>query len=89
MIKTKAMHWKVRMKFLSRVDIFADLGRRDVKALAKSCTEAVYRDGDALCNQGERGITAFLIVSGEVTVENETDGGEIVTVASLGQGDIV
>ncbi len=89
MSKKKAMHWKVRMQFLSRVEIFADLGRRDFKALAKSCTEAVYQDGEALCHQGERGITAFLIVSGEVTVENKTDDGEIVTVAELGQGTIV
>ncbi|MCP4675899.1 MAG: cyclic nucleotide-binding domain-containing protein [Deltaproteobacteria bacterium] len=89
MSRKRTMHWKVRMQFLSRVEVFADLGRRDFKALAKSCTEAVYQDGEALCRQGERGVTAFILISGEVTVENETGDGEIVTVAELGQGAIV
>jgi CRP/FNR family cyclic AMP-dependent transcriptional regulator len=83
------MHWKVRRDFLSRVEIFSNLGRRDLKALAKSCTDATYPNGEALCNQGERGITAFLIVSGSVRIENELDDGTVVEVAELKQGTMV
>lgn len=83
------MHWKVRRQFLSRVEIFTGLGRRDLKALAKSCGEASYKDGMALCRQGERGIAAFLIVSGRVRVENENEDGTVTTVAELGQGQFV
>jgi len=71
------------------VEIFAGLGARDLKAVAKSCGEATYADGDYLCRQGERGVAAFLIVSGTIRVENEMDDGEIVPIAELGQGAMV
>jgi CRP-like cAMP-binding protein len=83
------MHWKVRRDFLSRLEIFSNVKTRDLKALAKSCEEASYKDGDALCRQGERGIAAFLIVSGKVRIESEKEDGQIVNVAELGQGSIV
>ncbi|MCK9461700.1 MAG: cyclic nucleotide-binding domain-containing protein [Proteobacteria bacterium] len=83
------MHWKVRRDFLSRVEIFAGLGQRDLKAVAKSCGEATYGDGEYLCRQGERGVAAFLIVSGKIRVENEMADGEAVVLAELGQGAVV
>ena len=83
------MHWKVRREFLSRVEIFEGIGSRDLKALAKSCTEAAYQDGEALCRQGERGIAAFLIVSGRIRVENEGEDGTVTLVTELGQGEFV
>jgi CRP-like cAMP-binding protein len=83
------MHWKVRREFLSRVETFTGLRGRDLKALAKSCTESSYSDGDVLCRQGERGVAAFLIVSGRVRVESERENGEVNTVAELKQGQFV
>ena len=83
------MHWKVRREFLSRVEIFAGLGQRDLKAVAKSCGEATYADGEFLCRQGERGVAAFLIVSGRISVENEMADGGTVVLAELGQGAMV
>jgi CRP/FNR family transcriptional regulator/CRP/FNR family cyclic AMP-dependent transcriptional regulator len=83
------MHWKVRRDFLSRVEIFAGLGQRDLKAVAKSCGEATYADGEFLCRQGERGVAAFLIVSGRISVENEMADGGTVVLAELGQGAMV
>jgi CRP-like cAMP-binding protein len=83
------MHWKVRRDFLSRVEVFAELGRRDLKAVAKSCSESSFQDGEYLCRQGERGVAAFLIVSGTVAVENELSGGETIALAELGQGSMV
>ena len=83
------MHWKVRREFLSRVEIFAGLGQGDLKAVAKSCGEATYADGELLCRQGERGVAAFLIASGRICVENEMADGEIVVITELGQGAMV
>lgn len=83
------MHWKVRRDFLSRVEVFADLGMRDLKAVAKSCNEATYADGDLLCRQGERGVAAFLVVSGKVIVEEELKDGTSLKLAELGQGAMV
>ena len=57
--------------------------------MAKTCQESSYSDGDTLCRQGERGVAAFVIVSGQVRVESETDDGEIVAVTTLGQGAMV
>ena len=83
------MHWKVRREFLSRVEVFAQLSSRDLKAVAKSCSESSFVDGEYLCRQGERGVAAFLIVSGSVVVENELGGGKTVELAELGQGSVV
>ena len=83
------MHWKVRREFLSRVEVFAGLGMRDLKAVAKSCNESTYSDGEYLCRQGERGVAAFLIVSGSVEVEEEMSSGATITLAKLGQGAMV
>jgi len=83
------MDWKVRREFLSRVPVFADLSSGDLKAVAKSCSEASYPDGEYLCRQGERGVAAFLIVSGRVNVENESSDGEVFKLAELGQGSMV
>jgi CRP-like cAMP-binding protein len=83
------MHWKVRRNFLSRVEIFSGLGRRDFKALARSCSVSSFEQGEYLCRQGERGVAAFLIVSGRVAVDSELQGGGTVTVAELAQGAMV
>lgn len=83
------MHWKVRREFLARAEIFAELGRRDLRALAKSCTLSSYAVDDVLCHQGERGVAAFLIVSGRVQVENVLPGGRSIVLARLGQGEMV
>ena len=82
------MHWKLRRDFIGRVEIFAGLGGRDLKALAKSCSEASYPAGELLCRQGERGVAAFLVVSGRVAVESESAAGTVV-LAELGQGSMV
>ncbi len=83
------MEWKVRQSFLSRVEIFANLGRRELKALAKSCTQSTYAEGDVLCRQGERGVAAFLIVSGRVQIEAELEDQRVAVVTELGQGAMV
>lgn len=86
------MHWKVRQQFLGRVEIFSELGVRELKAIAKSCSESEFEDGEYLCRQGERGIAAFLVVSGQVDVleqfENDDDEDDVI-LATLGQGAFV
>jgi CRP-like cAMP-binding protein len=82
------MHWKVRRDFLARVEVFSGLGSRDLKAVAKSCSESAWADGEYLCKQGERGVAAFLIVSGRVAIENELASGTVI-IAQLGQGAMV
>ncbi len=83
------MHWKVRREFLSRVEIFSDLSSGDLKAVAKSCSESEFADGQFLCRQGDRGVAAFLIVSGRVDVVEEFADGTSMVIATLGQGAFV
>jgi CRP/FNR family transcriptional regulator, cyclic AMP receptor protein len=83
------LHWKVKRDFLSKVEVFSGLKSRDLKALAKSCKEASYRNGDVLCRQGERGVAAFLITSGRVRVENEDADGTVTVLNELGPGHFV
>ena len=84
------MHWKVRRDFLARLEIFGTLGNRELKAIAKSCSESDYADNEYLCRQGERGIAAFLVISGEVNVvEQFADESDEVVLATLGQGAFV
>ena len=83
------MHWKVKREFLSRVEVFSDLSQRDLKSIAKSCSESNYDDDEFLCKQGERGVAAFLIISGQVVVESELDNGQVKILAELGQGVMV
>ena len=83
------MHWKVRRDFLSRVEIFEQLSKRDLKAVAKSCSENDFIDGEYLCHQNERGVAAFLIISGQVEVISEFENGDKVLLATLGQGTFV
>jgi CRP/FNR family transcriptional regulator, cyclic AMP receptor protein len=84
------VHWKVRRDFLARLEIFGDLGARELKAIAKSCSESEYGDGEYLCRQGERGIAAFLVISGQVVVLQQfADDDDDVLLATLGQGAFV
>jgi CRP-like cAMP-binding protein len=83
------MHWKVRLAFIERVEVFQGLGSRDLKAVARSCSESSYAPGEYLCRQGERGVAAFLIVSGAVAVEAELEGEPPLLLAELGQGAMV
>ncbi|MBN2525206.1 MAG: cyclic nucleotide-binding domain-containing protein [Deltaproteobacteria bacterium] len=80
----------MRRDFLGRLEIFKELGNRELKAIAKSCSESDYESGEYLCRQGERGIAAFLIVSGEVEVVEHFDkSDDEVVVTTLGQGAFV
>ena len=84
------MHWKVRRDFLARLEIFGDLGNRELKAIARSCSESEYADGEYLCRQGERGIAAFLVISGQVVVlEQFAEDKDDMVLATLGQGAFV
>ncbi len=83
------MHWKVRREFISRVEVFTNLSKRDLKVLAKSVSVAEYAAGDYLCKQGERGVAAFLIASGKIQVLDEPDTGDGRVLAELGQGAMV
>jgi CRP-like cAMP-binding protein len=63
----------VRMPTLTdpAIDVIVDVhgvARRDATKLANAATTIAIEPGRVLCRQGERGLEAFLLVSGEAVV---------------------
>src|SRR5262252_6970132 len=48
----------------------------------------VHPAGATLINEGDHGDTAYLVLSGRLTVFRKGEDGDVVTMASLGPGDL-
>ena len=70
------------VELVSRVPLFAGLGRREIESIANSMKPRTFRPGEAVAREGESGVGFFVIERGEATV---TVGGE--EVGRLGPGD--
>ncbi|MDP9276592.1 MAG: cyclic nucleotide-binding domain-containing protein [Actinomycetota bacterium] len=66
---------------LSRVPIFAGLGKKELKKLAERMNERTFKEGDTITEQGQRGVGFFVIEEGDATV---SIGGDLVR--TLGPG---
>ena len=76
-----------REKLLQKVDLFSGLKKKDLKSLAGSCVERLFKKGETLVKQGEHGVGLFMIVSGKVKIVKETAIGDEWEVAVQGPGD--
>jgi CRP-like cAMP-binding protein len=76
-------------EFLQRVNLFAGLSDRYLKALAKACRERKYHSGEYILRQGEQGIGMYIIVSGAVRVFKEGEDGSTYEIARHGSGEVV
>ncbi|MEW5912947.1 MAG: cyclic nucleotide-binding domain-containing protein [Thermodesulfobacteriota bacterium] len=63
-----------RTEFLSKVPLFALLGRRDLKRLAELAQEESYAPGQYVFRESERDDSLFVVVDGEVEVVRDLDG---------------
>lgn len=74
---------------LARVPLFVDLGKRELQQLATVCVERDYASGATLVQQGQPGAGLFVIVSGQVTVTQQPEGGgDPRPLATLEPGDV-
>ncbi len=73
-----------KLDLLSRVRLFAGLGRRELERLGMLADEVELPEGRVLMRQGERGDEMFILLDGEVRVERD---GELV--AQRGSGEIL
>ena len=73
-------------KQLKQVPLFAELGRDDLKAVAKLFERASYPARSEICRQGQLGLTAYLVESGELRVLYTDPQGIEQEVARLGPG---
>jgi uncharacterized membrane protein YdbT with pleckstrin-like domain len=73
-------------KQLKQVPLFAELGRDDLKAVAKLVERVQYPAGSEICHQGQLGLTAYLVESGELRALYTDPQGIEQEVARLGPG---
>ncbi len=73
-------------KPLKQISLFAELSRDDLKAVAKLVKHVQYPAGSVICHQGEHGLTAYVVESGELRVLHTDPQGIEQEVARLGPG---
>ena len=75
--------------FLRKVSLFTNLADRNLKRLARVCTERTFDPGDYLVRQDDEGVGLFIITSGVVKVVKSTAGGSVMEIATHGSGEFV
>jgi CRP-like cAMP-binding protein len=83
------MNIKDKQEFLAKVSIFAKCKSGDLKALAKTCREMTFSQGEVICKQGERGSALFLIILGRAEVLEERADGSVIKLAELGEEAVI
>ena len=76
------------VELLQKIPLFAKIEPSKLKLLAFTSERLTYEVGQHLCEQGEMGDAAFLIMEGEAEVTVEGPNGPI-TVAHVGANEIV
>ena len=73
---------------LRRFELFAALSEQDMDRLCAGVKEVVLRPGDVLFEEGERGDTAYVVVSGDLEIVKQT-GARMTLLARRGAGDVI
>ena len=73
---------------LAKVELFANVAPRRLKLLALASSRVLFASGQNLCEEGEEGQEAFILIAGEADVKIRTVNG-VATVARLKRNDIV
>ncbi|MGO1119499.1 Crp/Fnr family transcriptional regulator [Rhodovibrionaceae bacterium A322] len=73
---------------LKKIPLFANIDTAKLKLMAFASERMNFKDGQALCRQGDAGDAAYIILEGDADVSIQTDDGPL-TVAQVGANDIV
>ena len=75
---------------LKQVPLFADLNKKELQTLVKSCQERTYKPGATIIKQGDTGVGLYIITQGhaKVTQEQDPDRAEV-TLNNVGPGDVL
>lgn len=73
---------------LKKIPLFANIELSKLKLLAFTSERLSFQPGEVICQQGEMGDAAYIIMEGEADVIVELDG-ELRTVTTLGKNDFV
>lgn len=76
-----------REELLQNVEIFSELGRRDLGRLGKLMVPRVVKAGEVIIKEGDQAAGFFVINNGKVEVVQGLDGNSPQVLAELGPGD--
>jgi len=62
------------LEFLKHVQLFQDLDRRSLEAIANAAVEQDYTAGQDIVRQGDTGVGAFIIKKGRVEIVQDRSG---------------
>jgi CRP-like cAMP-binding protein len=82
------MSIQTEVELLRRVPLFANIDTSRLKLLAFTSERLTFNEGATLFREGDRGDSAFLILSGAVDVAVNSPNGQVV-VATLAENNIV
>ena len=75
---------------LSRVDLFANLNKKELQVLSRGCQERQFSAGATILSQGDSGVGLYVIKSGKVRIlhTSSPDRAEE-EIATAGAGDVI
>ncbi len=82
------MSLREEVETLRQIPLFAKVDPSKIKLLAFTSERLTFNQGDILCQQGEMGDAAYVIISGKADVVVDTPTGPI-TVATMQKNDVV
>lgn len=68
---------------LGQLALFADLPQAELEAIAQSCDEVSFREGEWIIRQGDSHSSVFVIVEGEVAVVIEDEDRRVLSKGSF------
>jgi len=80
--------YEVNAKFISNVEIFSTLDRKQINKLSRLCLYRTYPKGQVIIKEGDTGLGLFIITSGKVGVFKDYDKNQVV-LANLEKGACV
>ena len=77
------------VEVLRKIPLFAKIEPAKLKLLAFTSEHLEFMPGEAICEQGEQGDAAFIVLDGEADVVVQSGGQGPTKVATVGRHDIV
>ncbi len=74
-------------EILSEIPIFQDFNTREFRKIEGILHRRSWGVGEAIVQEGNPGVGMYIIVSGDVKIEQTSDEGTTQTLAELGRGD--
>ncbi len=82
------MSLREEVETLRQIPLFAKVDPSKIKLLAFTSERVIFQPGDFVCQQGEMGDAAYVIMNGQADVVVNTPSGPI-TVATMNKNDVV